>query len=195
MKPCISLPLRWRHNERDGVVNHQPHDCLLKRLFRHRSKKTLTLRITGLYEGNSSVTSEFPAHKASIAEKVSIWWCNHALVPLYCNNDLHQFNRSQWLWWAEPFKDKSKWPAQYWFPLQDIEKCSVTFSCKCPCINPDSKIHAAYMGPVWGRQNPGGPYVDPMNLHIREDFWKGHIVCVIIAICPNISKCTTSVIG
>ena len=23
--------LRWRHNERDGVSNHQPHDCLLNR--------------------------------------------------------------------------------------------------------------------------------------------------------------------
>ena len=23
--------LRWRHNGRDGVSNHQPHDCLLKR--------------------------------------------------------------------------------------------------------------------------------------------------------------------
>ena len=31
--------LQWRHNERDGVSNHQPHDCLLNRLFRHRSNK------------------------------------------------------------------------------------------------------------------------------------------------------------
>ena len=30
--------LHWRHNERDGVSNHQPHDCLLNRLFRRRSK-------------------------------------------------------------------------------------------------------------------------------------------------------------
>ena len=26
-----ALPLEWRQNERDGVSNHQPHDCLLKR--------------------------------------------------------------------------------------------------------------------------------------------------------------------
>ena len=32
--------LQWRHDERDGVSNHQPHDCLLNRLFRRRSKKT-----------------------------------------------------------------------------------------------------------------------------------------------------------
>ena len=32
---------------------------------------------------------------------------------------------------------------------------------------PDSKVHEAYMGPTWGRQDPGGPHVDPMNLAIR----------------------------
>ena len=30
----------WRHNEHDGVSNHQLHDCLLDRLFKRRSKKT-----------------------------------------------------------------------------------------------------------------------------------------------------------
>ena len=32
--------LHWRHNDHDGVSNHQPHGCLLNRLFRRRSKKT-----------------------------------------------------------------------------------------------------------------------------------------------------------
>ena len=32
------LSLQWRHNGRDGVSNHQPHDCLLNRLFGRRSK-------------------------------------------------------------------------------------------------------------------------------------------------------------
>ena len=45
--------LQWRHNGHDGASNHQPHDCLLNRLFRHRSKKTPKLRVTGLCEGNS----------------------------------------------------------------------------------------------------------------------------------------------
>ena len=30
--------LRWRHNECNGVSNHQPHDCLFNRLFGRRSK-------------------------------------------------------------------------------------------------------------------------------------------------------------
>ena len=31
--------LRWRHNGRDCVSNHQPYDCLFNRLFRRGSKK------------------------------------------------------------------------------------------------------------------------------------------------------------
>ena len=31
------------------------------------------------------------------------------------------------------------------------------------CNIPDSKVHGANMGPIWGRQDPGGPHVDPMN--------------------------------
>ena len=32
-------PLLWRHNGPDGVSSHQPHSCLLNRLFRRRSRK------------------------------------------------------------------------------------------------------------------------------------------------------------
>ena len=61
-----------------GVIsNHQPHDCLLNRLFRRRSKKTPKLRLTGLCAGNSPGTGEFPAQMASNAENVSIWWRHH----------------------------------------------------------------------------------------------------------------------
>ena len=31
---------------------------------------------------------------------------------------------------------------------------------------PDSKVHGANMGPIWGRKNPGGPHVGPMNFAI-----------------------------
>ena len=72
-KPCTSL--HWRHNGRDSVSNHQPHDCLLNRLFRRRSKKTSKLRVTGLCGG------EFPAQMASYAENVSIWWRHHGQNP------------------------------------------------------------------------------------------------------------------
>ena len=31
---------------------------------------------------------------------------------------------------------------------------------------PDSKVYGANMGPIWGRQDPGGPHVGPMNFAI-----------------------------
>ena len=46
-------------------------------LFRRKSKKTSKLRVTGLCAGNSPVTGEFPAKRASNAENVSIWWRHH----------------------------------------------------------------------------------------------------------------------
>ena len=30
--------------------------------------------------------------------------------------------------------------------------------------SPDSKAHGANMGPIWGRQDPSGPHVGPMNI-------------------------------
>ena len=71
------VALHWRHNDHGGVSNHQPHDCLLNRLFRRRSKKTSKLCVTGLCAGNSPLTGEFPAQRASYAENVSIWWRHH----------------------------------------------------------------------------------------------------------------------
>ena len=75
----IAVPLQWRLNGRDSVSNHQPHDCLLNRLFRRRSKKSSKLRVIGLCVGNSLGTGEFPAQMASNAENVSIWWRHHVL--------------------------------------------------------------------------------------------------------------------
>ena len=78
----VTDPLQWRNNGGDSVSNHQPHDYLLNRLFRRRSKKTSKLRVTRLCVGNSPGTSEFPAQMASYAENVSIWWRHHAVHPM-----------------------------------------------------------------------------------------------------------------
>ena len=53
-----------------------------------------------------------------------------------------------------------------------FEKSCLMF---CPLITqsqliwtafPDRKVPGANMGPIWGRQDPGGPHVGPMNLAI-----------------------------
>ena len=74
----IDIALQWRHNGHDSVSNHQPHHCLLNRLFRRRSKKTSKLRVTGRCAGESPRTGEFPAQMASNMENISIRWRHHA---------------------------------------------------------------------------------------------------------------------
>ena len=41
-------------------------------------------------------------------------------------------------------------------------------------IDPDDKVHGASMGPIWGRQDTGGPHVGPMNFAI----WRGLVTSV-----------------
>ena len=64
---CLSL--HWRHNDHDGVSNHQRHDCLLSRLFRCRSKKTSKLHVTDLCVGNSPGLVNSP-HKGPAGRKM-----------------------------------------------------------------------------------------------------------------------------
>ena len=64
-----SMSLHWRHNEHDCVSNHQPHDCLLNRLFKRWSKKTSKLRVTGLCAGNSPGPVNSP-HKRPVTRKM-----------------------------------------------------------------------------------------------------------------------------
>ena len=78
----VVYPLQWCHNELNGALNHQRFDCLLNRLFGRRPKKTPKLCVTGLYEGNSAVTGEFPAQRASNAKK-----CFHLMTPSCEFND------------------------------------------------------------------------------------------------------------
>ena len=65
----IGSALLWRHNGHDCVSNHQPHGCLLNRLFRRRSKKTSKLRVTGLFVGNSPEPVNSP-HKGPVTRKM-----------------------------------------------------------------------------------------------------------------------------
>ena len=81
---CVTISWQCRHNRREGVSNHQPPHCLLKRLFRRRPKKTSKLRVTGLYSGNSPVSGEFLAQMA-------IWWHHHDVMK---NSSLSSTNQS-----------------------------------------------------------------------------------------------------
>ena len=79
MNACI---LQRRHNERNGVSNQQPHNCLL-------------ICVQQSVE-NSPVTAEFPAQRASNAENVSIWWRHHG--KLCISNPAQSFPRLPCPW-------------------------------------------------------------------------------------------------
>ena len=69
-------PLHWRHNDHDGVLNHQHHGCLLKCYSdadQRKHQSSASLAFCGEFTG----TGEFPAQRASYAENVSIWWRHH----------------------------------------------------------------------------------------------------------------------
>ena len=123
--------LRWRHNEHDSVSNHQPHDCLLNRLFRRSSEKTSKLRVTGLCAGNSPGTGEFSAQMASNAENVSIWWRHHGRgisINLRLNKRL---SKQSWGWW---FETPSR---SLWRHSNDIGRCKISTKFKADgwCIS------------------------------------------------------------
>ena len=42
----------------------------------------------------------------------------------------------------------------------DFSRAIASLHCKS---SPDSKVHGANMGPIWGREDPGGPHVGLMN--------------------------------
>ena len=93
------MTLQWCHDERDGVSNHRRLDCLLNRFFfRRKSMKISEFCVTSLCEGNSPVTGEFPAKRASNAENTIDWVSNTRLMQtrfrtsvlitsLYCCHD------------------------------------------------------------------------------------------------------------
>ena len=91
-KDLVTFPNKEHYSDVIMGANHQPHDCLLNRLFRGRSKKTSKPRVTGLCEGNSPVTGELPAQRTSNAENVSIWWRHHDVTKEWYD-DMQQWGR------------------------------------------------------------------------------------------------------
>ena len=61
--------LQWRNNEQNGVPNQRCLYRLLKRLLKHRSKKTRKPRVTGLCEGIHRWPVDSP-HKGPVKRKM-----------------------------------------------------------------------------------------------------------------------------
>ena len=79
------FPLRWRHNGRDGVSNHQPHGCFstvysVEDHWEHQSSALLAF-VQGIHR--RPVNS--PHKMTSNAEYVSIWWRYHVYLLQFIN--------------------------------------------------------------------------------------------------------------
>ena len=86
--------------------------------------------------------------------------------PHFCSNHVWS---SLWQWSLEI----SSVTAQYVFAGDVLCNMSSPNRCLINHCCPDSKVHGANMRPIWGRHDPGGPHVGPMNLAI----WVGYCKC------------------
>ena len=62
-------------------------------------RKHPKLRVTGLCEGNSPVTGEFPSQRASNAENVFIWWRHHESISPENIRGSKERRRMSIVWW------------------------------------------------------------------------------------------------
>ena len=79
-------------NERDGVSNHQSHDCLLNRLFKAQIKENIKAPRHWPLCGEFTIAGEFPAQMASNAENVSSWWLHHD-IKIFQIHGLYSLSR------------------------------------------------------------------------------------------------------
>ena len=71
------LTLQWCHNERDGVPNHQPPECLLNRLFRgnhrkHKSSASLVV-VRGIHRWPVNYPHKWPVTRKCFHFMTSSW--------------------------------------------------------------------------------------------------------------------------
>ena len=64
----LTMTLQWRHNKSDGVWNPQPP--FIQAQIKDNINAPRHWPLCGGFTG----TGEFPAHRASNVENVSIWW-------------------------------------------------------------------------------------------------------------------------
>ena len=81
----------WRHNEYDGVSNHQPNDCLLNRLFRRRSKKhqssTSLAFVRGIHWWQVNSPHKWPVTRKMFYLMTSSWGMGISIIKMRRSQD------------------------------------------------------------------------------------------------------------
>ena len=89
--------LQWRHNECDGISNHQPQDCLRNPLLWHRKHKSSASLafVQGIYRSPVNSLHKWPVmwkmfpFDDFIMMPITLWWSNNELIGSWgCDSDL-----------------------------------------------------------------------------------------------------------
>ena len=114
-------------------------------------RKYSKLCVTGLCEGDSPVSGEFPAQRASKAENVFIWWRHHVIRHKVCSL----------LCGAFFVVIISSFLANRVFLFSIFQD---HFTCTLAVNYPVSKVHVANMGPSGADRTQVGPMLAPWIL-------------------------------
>ena len=152
--------LQWRHNGRDGVSTHQ-FTIVYSTVYsgthqrEHQSSASLAF-VRGIHW--SPVNSP---HKWTVTGKMFPF---HDVIMVVGdqNSDITSPTKEATARNDIPCDVVMLWNLQIQgHSCDDIRPLS---------RDPDSKVHGANMGPIWGRQDPGGSHVGPMNFVIWGSF-------------------------
>ena len=178
----LGCTLLRRHNGCDSVSSHQPHDCLLNRLFRRRSKKISKLRVTGLCAGSSPGTGEFPSQMASNAENVSIWWRHHVTKQRQC---AMSYRSSDMIHFCYDHRSYFRWSAT----IKSFGcGCPVIFGCMSESLICMSLVEAK---PMWRSNGTNSRLIFVLmgiSTYLVELFSNDWLSVNLIAVCPLIFK-------
>ena len=161
----------WEHSEkggRDGRRDGQTDNTICRaawsQLKTYRLKTFADLR----RRWRSCVTriGHTAAADAPVGSCIQLSHLYASVPPVY-------FCCSWISWSSRNFRQRSWLHCDSYWSLAGGQIKSAMLNWDAPAVTlgnyPDSKIHGADMGPIWGRQDPGGPHVGPMNFAI----WQG----------------------
>ena len=119
----LVFPLQWRHNERNGVSNHQPYDCLLYRLFKAQIKKNHQRSASLAFVRGSPRWPMNSSHKGPVTRK---------MFPF---DDVIMFPEDVTKQWDfQDFKIQNSFVASHQ-TLYNIQHSHVSTNCKYKCSN------------------------------------------------------------
>ena len=112
----VFYPLRWRHNGRDSVSNHQPHDSWFTQPFiQMQIKENIKAPRHWPLCWEFTVDRWIPAQMASNAGNVSIWWRHHVWLSTILTNERRSAICNVFSHWLRPLQAIGRTWAQIYY--------------------------------------------------------------------------------